>query len=184
MEGWGQGVFGGNLESRGFMRVIISNKAFLGIISPRPAHTLCLMCATHTSRKAHFCTSEPSHTRTQRSLMPLCSFWALIRANYILISFLISGQLVFNSPRWEQVGLPQSKLYWVTASALRLCGRLTSLSEFIFWSGSGCGRRDVVGGEKSTERERRGQAWKRHNVVTLFNDINVCARQWVHIYWK
>lgn len=154
MEGWGQGVFGGNLESRGFMRVIISNKAFLGIISPRPAHTLCLMCATHTSRKAHFCTSEPSHTRTQRSLMPLCSFWALIRANYILISFLISGQLVFNSPRWEQVGLPQSRLYWVTASALRLCGRLTShiLIWARLWQKGRCWREKKVQREKEEAR--------------------------------
>lgn len=39
---------GGNLESRGFMRVIISNKTGSGISSPRPGLVeKSVMCAAH-----------------------------------------------------------------------------------------------------------------------------------------
>ncbi len=136
MEGGGGGG-GGNLESRGFMRVIISNKACLGISSPRPAHTLRLMYATHTH------TNKQKHTYIRLHLLTLSySHTEILYASEFILGF-NKSQLHFNlvphkwttcinSLRWGQVGLPQSRLYWVTASALRLCGRLTSLWVHIF----------------------------------------------------
>lgn len=78
-----------------------------------------------------------------------------------------------NSPRWGQVGLPQSSLYWVTASALRLCGRLTSLSEFIFSSGPDCSRREGGNGE-----EERGERGKRKHREKGRERVCVCGGGW------
>jgi len=157
------------------MRVIISNKACLGILSPRPAHTVTNVRHTHKQRDTHLHLLTLSHPRTE---ILYASLFIMRFNNRILISFLISGQLVFNSPRWEQVGLPQRGLYWVTGSALRLCGRLTSLWVHIFiWA-----RLWPQGGEgkKNTERGM-GQVWKSiillHHLTRRQMGMEICKKQ-------